>query len=193
MVKFEITNSMLKNKIVLYFHFIYSCVLLRLIQCIPLNTLACATIRANNVVWFHRRLLYTRELQHQLGWNEGFLEEKYCVDLEENNNIDWTPPSVPRSPAHLPSRFVNASTIIARLICLGFPSKVRDWIRNAPTIAPAFLAAALIAWHVDLTRVGNSSAGNTKVVLLGPKFAKKNVNPHRMAKSDTLWLCLSLR
>lgn len=46
---------------------------------------------------------------------------------------------------------------------------------TAPMIAPIFPAAPEIPWQVDLNLAGKSSAGRMKVVVLGPKFEKKNV------------------
>ena len=43
-------------------------------------------------------------------------------------------------------------------------------------IAPSLPEAADIPWQVDLSLAGNISAGTMKVVLFGPKFAKKKVN-----------------
>jgi hypothetical protein len=37
--------------------------------------------------------------------------------------------------------------------------------------------AAEIPWHVAFARVGNASAGMTKVLVLAPKLEKKNVKP----------------
>ncbi|KAL0913693.1 hypothetical protein M5K25_017171 [Dendrobium thyrsiflorum] len=53
---------------------------------------------------------------------------------------------------------------------------------NAPTIAPAFPAAADIPWHVDLNLAGKISAGTMKVVLFGPKLAKKKVKAYITTK-----------
>lgn len=53
---------------------------------------------------------------------------------------------------------------------------------NEPTIAPSFPDAAEIPWHVDLSLAGKISAGTTKVVLLGPKLAKKKVNAYMTTK-----------
>ncbi|KAJ0603090.1 hypothetical protein HanRHA438_Chr03g0147171 [Helianthus annuus] len=49
-------------------------------------------------------------------------------------------------------------------------------------MAPAFPAAAEIPWQVERSLAGKISAGTTKVVELGPKLAKKNVNEYMTTK-----------
>ena len=48
---------------------------------------------------------------------------------------------------------------------------------RVPKKAPTFPTAPEIPWQVDLNLAGKSSAGTIKVVVLGPKFAKKKVRP----------------
>jgi hypothetical protein len=47
----------------------------------------------------------------------------------------------------------------------------------APSAAPDLPDAAEMPWHVALARVGNASAGITKVLVLAPKLEKKKVRP----------------
>lgn len=61
----------------------------------------------------------------------------------------------------------------------------------APTIAPAFPAAADIPWQVDRSLAGKISAGTTNVVELGPKLAKKNVSEY--ITTNPMWLPFSVQ
>ena len=60
-------------------------------------------------------------------------------------------------------------------------------------MAPNLPEAAEIPCAVDLYRVGNTSPGTTKVVVLGPKFWKKLVRQYK--KTNALlaeWVAVSL-
>lgn len=54
-----------------------------------------------------------------------------------------------------------ASVSLGFLLCAAYKNP------KAPTMAPAFPAAADIPWQVDLSLAGKISAGTTKVVELG--------------------------
>nr|GME20728.1 phosphoenolpyruvate carboxylase kinase 1-like [Ipomoea batatas] len=72
-----------------------------------------------------------------------------------------------------------ASVFAGSLFCAAYKNP------NAPTIAPAFPAAADIPWHVDRNLAGKISAGTTKVVAFGPKLAKKNRHREPVPRDST--------
>lgn len=120
-------------------------------------------------------------------------EEAEAVLLWRNNLINQTPAyssSFSFSSNDLPvvslvNKYVTATPTrlappsIISDACIPIPLSDRscEAQRNptAPMMAPILPAAPEIPWQVDLNLAGKSSAGRMKVVVLGPKFEKKNV------------------
>lgn len=108
----------------------------------------------------------------------------------DNSSSDFPLDSGTKKVQNTPSKFTQASK--RSVFCIPIPGEYpgSGWVLlsvaymnpNVPAIAPIFPAAADIPCQVDLSLAGKISAGTINVVALGPKLAKKKVNPYITTK-----------